>query len=413
MGTLSEPRLPRIMFVDCSVGFGGAARSLGLLLQRFTDPAPVLVSSQTPDILKTLFPGVVTYRFRGVFSYRNFEAVKGRVDAFPHPVRWLLLKGLAVLDLLVSAVNVARFLRLMRRHRIELVHLNNGILPPEAIVAARLLKIPSVAHLRGIPGHERGLGGWLARQVDAVIAISQAVGSAVPPGSPPVHVIHNYVEVTPFDQAGPAAQRLREEWGAGPDDVVVGIFGRVVEWKGQLEFTEAVLAAMSENPRIRGAIIGDESDGHREYYRRIGQMVAVSPFPSRFVLAGYRRDVEACYAATDIVVHASIAPEPFGRVLIEAMAARKPVIASAEGGPLEIVTPGVDGVLVPPGDVAALKRAVLDLAGDAKRRSALGAAGYAQVRARFGPEAAAAQVEEVYREVLSRHPHPHQHPERG
>ena len=403
MGAVTEPRLPRIMFVDCSVGFGGAARSLALLLQRFREPPPVLVSSQTPDILLSLFPGVVTYRFRGVFSYRNFDAVKARLESLPGPLRWLLLKGLAVLDLLVSMVNVARFIRLMRRHRIELVHLNNGILPPEAIVAARLLKIPSVAHLRGIPGLELGLGNRLARQVDAIIAISQAVGSAVPAGSPPVYVIHNYVDVTPFDEAGPAAQRLREEWGAGPDDVVVGIFGRVVEWKGQLEFTEAVLAAMAENPRIRAAIIGDESDGHREYYRRIGEMVAASPFPSRFVLAGYRRDVEACYAATDIVVHASIEPEPFGRVLIEAMAARKPVIASAEGGPLEIVTPGVDGLLVPPGDVGALQRAVLDLAGDARRRAALGEAGYAHAGARFGPEAAAAQVEKVYREVLDRH----------
>src|SRR5690606_13944190 len=128
----------------------------------------------------------------------------------------------------------------------------------------------------------------------------------------------------------------------------VGIFGRVISWKGQRIFAEAAIRAIREEPRIRPVIIGDESDGRREYFEGVRDLICREGLEGRFVLAGYTEEVEAHYAAMDVVVHASTTPEPFGMVVPEAMAARCAVIAADAGGPREVVTPGHDGLLVPP-----------------------------------------------------------------
>jgi glycosyltransferase involved in cell wall biosynthesis len=98
----------------------------------------------------------------------------------------------------------------------------------------------------------------------------------------------------------------------------------------------------------------------------------------------------------DVVAHASIEPEPFGRVIVEGMAARKPVIATACGGPVEIVDDGVDGFLVPPGDVAAMARAMGVLASDPEARQRMGARAYAKAQARYGTAATVEGVLATY-----------------
>jgi len=100
-------------------------------------------------------------------------------------------------------------------------------------------------------------------------------------------------------------------------------------------------------------------------------------------------------------VHASVTPEPFGRVIPEAMAAGRAVIAADAGGPRELIDHGIDGVLTPPGDVDALSRAVLTLASNRTLRDSMAAAGKKKAAARFGAVAQARQVAAVYQEVLA------------
>jgi glycosyltransferase involved in cell wall biosynthesis len=101
----------------------------------------------------------------------------------------------------------------------------------------------------------------------------------------------------------------------------------------------------------------------------------------------------------DALVHASIIPEPFGRVIVEGMAAGLPVIAAGAGGPTEIVTDGVDGLLHRPGDVSSLADALQRLAGDPELRRSLGDAAVESARA-YSPGAAAGKTHDFYREVL-------------
>ena len=115
--------------------------------------------------------------------------------------------------------------------------------------------------------------------------------------------------------------------------------------------------------------------------------------------AGFRDDVFAALAELDVLVHASTLPEPFGQVVIEGMAAGLPVVAAAAGGPLEIVTDDVDGILVPPADPDALATALLRLADNPALRAELGL----QARRRaleFRPERVAEEVANLYRRML-------------
>lgn len=120
----------------------------------------------------------------------------------------------------------------------------------------------------------------------------------------------------------------------------------------------------------------------------------------RVTFVGFVADVEGELARLDLLVHASVIPEPFGQVVVEGMAAGMPVVATDAGGPAETITHGVDGVLVAPGDADALAEAIVRLRADPAERSRLGAA--AVVRARdFAPEVIGARMTDVYRLLLA------------
>jgi glycosyltransferase involved in cell wall biosynthesis len=213
-------------------------------------------------------------------------------------------------------------------------------------------------------------------------------------------VIHDPVDIAHVESHMASRERIRSELGISDDQIAVGVFGRVIRWKGQLEFTKAMIEAIRINPKLRAVIVGDESDGSTRYFASIRQCIEDSGLQQAFILTGYRSNVEEFYAAMDIVVHSSVFPEPFGMVVPEAMAARRPVIASDAGGPRDIIENGVNGILVPPGDVTALADAVTKLAADEGLRKRLGEAG-SRNASRFSVAASANRVAEVYSTVLS------------
>jgi glycosyltransferase involved in cell wall biosynthesis len=114
---------------------------------------------------------------------------------------------------------------------------------------------------------------------------------------------------------------------------------------------------------------------------------------------GFREDVAGELARLDILVHASLIPEPFGQVVVEGMAAGLPVVAPRAGGPSEVIEHDVTGLLYEPGDARALASCIGDLADDPGRRDRLGRAATAKARD-FAPEIIAAQLSEMYRALL-------------
>lgn len=140
-----------------------------------------------------------------------------------------------------------------------------------------------------------------------------------------------------------------------PDNApLLGIFGRISPWKGQ----DVFLRALAKIPQARGLIVGGALFGEEEYAKQIQNLVKELGIESRVHFAGHVNDVARAMAACDVVAHCSTAPEPFGRVIVEAMLAGTPVIASDGGGAKEIVRHGETGLLMPIGDVDALAAAM-------------------------------------------------------
>ncbi len=393
----------RVLYVDNSLGFGGAIKSLSLTLRGLADVEKLVLTSQDPDIIDLWLAGHEVRRFRTRLNYRTTLRIRRSVERYSRPAEFAVAKALAVADVVLTAVSARRMAHLMRQRKIDVVHLNNGILPLEALRAARRAGVPVVVHLRDFQHDKRRAASAEAASIARVIAVSGAVassldGSAVAPDR--IVVVHDPVDVDALDAAASARKRIRAQWSIADDHIAVAIFGRVIPWKGQREFVQAAIAAARENPAIRILIVGDESDGEREYMASVRQLIADSGLETRFILAGYQGGVEEYYAAADVVVHASITPEPFGMVVPEAMAAGKPVIAADAGGPREVVTQGVEGLLVPPGDVPALARAIVELAGDPERRSRMGRAGRDKVVRELGLAANARHVRAVYEQLL-------------
>lgn len=391
----------RVLYIDYSIGFGGAIKSLSLTLSRLHRVSKLVLTAQDEAMIRRWLQGVPVWSFRRILNYRATghlrEWMEARVPS--RAVRWMALKALALADVCVTLKNGIWLTRFLRRHRVDLIHLNNGFGPPEALLASHLTGVPCIVHLRDFYRGPSPLGDLANRRVVRVIAISEAVAESLSGtgiGRDRIVVVHDPVDVAAIDRGAHARDRIRAECGIGESEVAVGIFGRVVPWKGQLEFVDALARVMRQEPSVRAIIVGDQSDGTPDYVRRVRARIESSGLAERFVLAGYRESVEEFYAAVDVVVHASVTPEPFGMVVPEGMAAGRAVIAADAGGPREVITHGTDGLLVPPGDPAALADAVQTLCRDAALRARLGAAARRTALRRFRLEANGAAIQAVY-----------------
>ncbi|HSM60536.1 MAG TPA: glycosyltransferase family 4 protein, partial [Longimicrobiales bacterium] len=233
------------------------------------------------------------------------------------------------------------------------------------------------------------------------LAVSDAARrSLLQVGAPPedVVVVHDAVDLEEFRPEAPPPS-LRAELGIAEDAMLVGHFGRIVPWKGTREFVDAFAVAARADPSLHALVVGDRSDGPEEYEEEVHRAARESGLGERLTFAGFRPDVPALMRACDIVVHTSTEPEPFGMVIVEAMASGKPVIAAPAGGPLEIVRPGVDGLLADPTDAAALASAIQRLAADPAARAAMGRAAIERVAEAFSKERYAHDVAGVYERV--------------
>lgn len=177
------------------------------------------------------------------------------------------------------------------------------------------------------------------------------------------------------------AARLRAELGLGPQPLV-GLFGRLSEWKGQHVFLDAI-AAMEG---VQAVIVGGALFGQEAYEARIREQASRLGLDSRVRFLGFRSDVPELMASMDAVAHTSIVAEPFGRVVVEAMMCGRPVVATRGGGVTEIIHDGETGLLVPPADASALAAALGSILSDPALAQRLGQRGRGDVSDRFSLE---------------------------
>jgi glycosyltransferase involved in cell wall biosynthesis len=181
----------------------------------------------------------------------------------------------------------------------------------------------------------------------------------------------------------------------------IGLIGRICPWKGQHIVIRAAAIVLQRFSNARFLIVGGALFGEAEYEREVRSLVKELGIEEQVTFAGFRTDVGELIGQMDLVVHASTTGEPFGQVIIEGMAAGKPVIATNGGGVPEIVEDGKTGILVPMADVPAMAEAICGMIADPALGKEMGARGRMRVKDHFSIEQTARNVEKVYVTMIS------------
>jgi glycosyltransferase involved in cell wall biosynthesis len=301
---------------------------------------------------------------------------------------------------LASPASALRLRRLVARRAAQVIHTHKN--RALRLVAAAFLTRPPAPWVanRGTvyPLRPGSLVGWLHRaRVDRVLAVSRAVAEAVVASGVPaerVEVVYGSFDPRRFG-GGADGSALRAAWGAGAGTSLVGVVGSLATpKKGHGVFLDAAARLAEARPSLRFVLVGDgDPTAFRERARELG-------LGERIVFAGFVREVEQALAALDVVVCASLRGEGLTGALREALALARPVVSTDVAGNPEIVRHGETGLLVPPGDAAALARAVGELLDDPARARALAERGRARVSELCSEERRVARVVEIYRALV-------------
>ncbi|MHB8571673.1 MAG: glycosyltransferase [Candidatus Dormibacteria bacterium] len=295
-----------------------------------------------------------------------------------------------------------RLSRLLRRERAALVHTNSLKADIYGGMAARLAGVPCVWHLRDRVDRDYlslpllRLFRWTLRWMPAhLICNSLATANSVEGvGSAPRTVIASGVSL-------PDPERLAHLPHPDRARPTIGMVGRIAPWKGQREFVEVAALMAARLPRAEFWIAGAALfAGDRAYADEVRLQVEVLGLSDRIRFLGFVRDVYPVMSALDVVVHASVIAEPLGKVLLEAMAVGRPVVATDLGGAREVVVQGRTGILVPPRQPEAMADAIELLLLHPEVADRMGREGQARVAALFEAGATTRQVERVYESVL-------------
>lgn len=292
--------------------------------------------------------------------------------------------------------------RMIRQHQIDIIHGHVARDYPLCLLAGKWAGRGRVVLTRHhyLPLRVNWLNRALFRRVGKVIAVSESVRrrliASLPISADRIVTIPNWIDPDDYRQLPPAEQARRRLGLNAP--LVVGMVGQMTPAKGQEEFLRAAALVSASREDVAFLLVGSEQGGRR-FTSRCQRLVRRLGIAHRVTFLDHIEDLSWVWSALTVLVVPSW-QEAFSMVLIQAMAAGLPVIATRVGGPAEIVTHRVTGWLVPPREIQSLAEAIALLLDDAPLRERLGRAARAEVHERFDRSRIIARIESVYRQVI-------------
>lgn len=370
-----EKKKVRVAYVDHADVMGGAEHSLYYLLKK-TDKgsvAPFLfippnseLEAKAKDISSLVIVNLQQKSFRKVLS---------------------VIAG------------IFKLARLLRQEKIDIVHTNSYRSAVYGLLAAKLAGKKGVWHVRDIH-KEFVFTRFLPMLADKIIAISQGVAAQFPQfiQKRKVQVIYNGVDLEEFAAGG--AGNLKEELGLRDSDILIGMVGRIDPWKGYHHLLRALPEVLSYYSRVQVIIVGEEMLTDKVgYLDELKELTRTLRLEEHVHFLGRRSDIPNIMGSFDLFVSYSD-KEPFGRVIIEAMAMGTPVMVADSGGPPEIIDRGKYGYLVEYGNPALLAGAIIQAIQNKDQLKTLGASGKKRVEALFDAKQVSDRVQHVYESLL-------------
>jgi glycosyltransferase involved in cell wall biosynthesis len=400
----------KVVYLNAAASLGGAERSLLHMLTSLRATAPetsltLITAEQGPLLLRAEALGVRT-------MVVPMAPVLIRIGESHLPAgggwnTWLSLARQIGPGLPALAGYLLRLRRALTDLQPDIIH-SKSIKTHLLAGWARPGRVPVIWHAHDFFG-QRPLSAQLLRHARrglvGAIGISAAVADdlrALLPGIP-VATILNAIDVHEFDRPGVAPADLDRLAGlppAPPGTVRVGMIATYARWKGQDLLLRAMARLRAARPDlpvrvyiVGGPIYMTQAQWSREELRALAARL---PNARDVGFIDFQAETATVYAGLDVVVHASTRPEPFGLMIIEAMAGGKAVVVTQAGGAAELFTQDVDAIGFPLGDEAALAAAIERLAGDPALRRTLGETARQTARTRFDRARLGAQLLEAY-----------------
>jgi glycosyltransferase involved in cell wall biosynthesis len=395
-----KPAVRRVLFFDHTAAISGGEIALANLVRHLNPEevhATIALGSDGPlrerlqnaeVFVLPLAPGIATQK-KDLLGFRS-----------------LLRLG----DIARTIKYVFSLMRFIQERRIEIVHTNSLKADIIGGMAGRLSRRKVVWHVRDriepdyLPRSVVRVFRFLSRVMPHYIIANSAatlrtlclrpgaLATSIPSGvelSERTAVVHD----------GTAPQPIACDSHSG---FRIGLIGRISPWKGQHIFIRAAAQVQRYFPHARFVIIGAALFGEEKYNEEVRTLPGQLGIEPMVEFTGFCNDIPRMVATLDLVVHASTTGEPFGQVIIEGMAAGKPVVATNGGGVPEIVEDGRTGILVPMGDAQAMADAICRIMVDPDKAAEMGRLGRQRVMERFTSDHTARRVQAVYEELLPR-----------
>lgn len=390
-----QSNIPKVVYLDHVAQLSGGEIALLRLLPHLKEiEAHVILAEDGPLVARLLESGI------------SVEVLPLGVRVRSHRKDDVRLGRLPLLTTASTALYVVRLTHRLRQLKPDLVHTNSLKAGVYGSLAAKLAGIPVVWHLRDRVARDylptpavRGVRFLIRLLATRVIANSRSTLStlAAKPGRMNGTVVRGVIDTgrVVHEVIAPRGEPTGVP-GEGP--CVFGIIGRLAPWKGQHLFLEA-FAGEFRYGHERAVVVGSALFGEEDYARSLHALARDLGVSDRVEFRGFREDIWTELDRLHVMVHASVTPEPFGQVILEAMVAGVPVVAAEAGGPQEILENGRTGLLYEMGDKEALGASMRCLADDPALRQQLAEGARVAVEA-YRPETVATSIYEIYREAM-------------
>jgi len=380
---LDQYRKPyNIAFVSAIPFIGGAEIST-LLLLKYLDREKLNPICIIPDL------GILSDRLKNLgvkYVVMTLEQIK-----LPFPYSYFK-----------TVWNLSKFIK---KNEIDLLVCTHQLCNQYSLPAAKLNRIPIVCHTRNLIPNFRSFWRTFLHFPDVLIANSKATAESYSHyigKHQKVEVVYNGVDIQEYSPSMNGSL-VRKRYGIDDNKFLIGMVSRISLQKRQDIFIKAIAEVVKVCPNVCTLIVGDaKAERSEDYLRDLHRMVGDMELRDNVIFTDFVQDMQELYACLDLLVLSSQG-ESFGRVLIEAMAMEKPVVATATGGIVEVVEDGVTGLLVEPGDATNLAKAIIWMIENEENGKRMGKAGRKRVEKMFNIEKNVKETQKIYMDILTEH----------